>query len=257
MLREIKLRKSVRKYKSEKLSEDDMKFVKESVNEAKSLYGNIKHKVIIEEEGEKFYNTAGPISKNLFFIKAPHYLILMSEEKEGFLENAGFIGEQIVLKLAGGGIGTCWIGGNIKDKKFAQNYDTEYNVHYVICIAFGYPEEDLSEVEYRKRKDLEEIFTSENYKEHFEAAKALQSAPSATNKQPWKIYPEKNLWDYYIEEFSGLMSDKRNNLAGIDAGIGLSHILLQSNRQGEMINFNKEQNKDRENLRYITSVKFK
>jgi len=257
MIREIKLRKSVRKYQNKKLSEEDLKFVKESINEAKSLYGNIKYKVILEEDGNKFYNTAGAISKNLFFIKAPYYLILMSEEKEGFLENIGFIGEQIVLKLAGGGIGTCWIGGNISDKKFAKNYNTEYNVDYVICIAFGYPIEDLSEVEYRKRKDLEEIFSNESYKEHFDAAKALQAAPSATNKQPWSIFPEKDSWEYYTEEFSGVLSDKRNSLARIDAGIGLAHILLQSNRIGEMIHFNKDKNKDKEDYNYITTVKFK
>ena len=257
MIREIKIRKSVRKYQDKKLSEDDIKLVKESINEAKSLYGNIKYKVLFEEDGDRFYKTAGTISKNLFFVKSPHYLILMSEEKEGFLENIGFIGEQIVLKLAGGGIGTCWIGGNVNDKKFAKNYNTEYKVDYVICISLGYPTEDLDEVEYRKRKDLEEIFSNETYKEHFEAAKALQSAPSATNKQPWMIYPDKDSWEFYIEQFSGVLSEKRNSLAKIDAGIGLSHILLQSNRIGEMINFNKEQNKEKDNFSYITTVKFK
>ncbi len=257
MIREIKLRKSVRKYKKEPLNEKSQKIVNESINEAKSFYGNIKTKIIFEKDGEKFYKTASTLTKSLFFVKSPHYIILMSEEKEGYLENIGFIGEQIVLKLAGAGIGTCWIGGNVNDKKFSKQYSTEYNLEYIACISVGYPEEDLEEITNRKRKDLDEIFKDSIYKNHFEAAKALQAAPSATNKQPWNIYPEDTNWDYYIEEFSGIMSDKRNDLASIDAGIGLSHILMESNRKGEMINFSKETKKEKEGLRYITTVKFK
>src|SRR6056297_203873 len=254
MIREIKLRKSIRKYKKESLNEKSEKLVLESLEEAKSLYGNIKTKIIFEKDGEKFYKTASVLTKKMFFVKSPHYIILMSEEKEGYLENIGFIGEQIVLKLAGAGIGTCWIGGNVNDKKFSKEYSTEYNLEY---IALGYPEEDLVEITERKRRKLDEIFKDTIYKNHFEAAKALQAAPSATNKQPWNVYPKDSNWDYYIEEFSGIMSDKRNALASIDAGIGLAHILMESNRKGEMINFSKEEKKEKEGLRYITSVKFK
>src|SRR6056297_964324 len=257
MIREIKLRKSVRKYKKEFLNEKKEEVVKESINEAKSLYGNIKTKIIFEKDGEKFYKTASTLIKSLFFVKSPHYIILMSEDKEGYLENIGFIGEQIVLKLAGAGIGTCWLGGDINDKKFSKEYSTEYNLEYIACIALGYPEEDLVETNKRKRKQLDEIFKDSTYKDHFEAAKALQASPSSMNRQPWNIYPENTSWDYYIEEYSGIMSDKRNDLASIDAGIGLSHILMESNRKGEMINFSKELKKEKEGLRYITSVKFK
>ncbi|MFO7888209.1 MAG: nitroreductase family protein [Eubacteriales bacterium] len=257
MIREIKLRKSIRKYKKESLNEKSKKLVLESLEEAKSLYGNIKTKIIFEKDGEKFYKTASVLTKKMFFVKSPHYIILMSEEKEGYLENIGFIGEQIVLKLAGAGIGTCWIGGNVNDKKFSKKYSTEYNLKYIICISVGYPEEDLVEILDRKRKDLDEIFNDSIYKNHFEAAKALQASPSSMNRQPWNIYPENTSWDYYIEEYSGIMSDKRNDLASIDAGIGLSHILMESNRKGEMINFSKELKKEKEGLRYITSVKFK
>lgn len=257
MIREIKIRKSVRKYKKEDLDDKSIKIVEESIKEAKDLYGNIKTKIIFEKDGEKFYKMASTFTKSLFFIKSPHYIILMSEKKEGHLENIGFIGEQIVLKLAGAGIGTCWIGGNVKDKKFSKEYSTEYNQHYIVCIALGYPLEDLVEVNNRKRKDLDEIFKDNIYKNHYEAAKALQAAPSATNRQPWNIYPKENYWDFYIEVSSGILSDKRNELAAIDAGIGLSHILMESNRKGEMINFSKEDKKEKEGLKYITTVKFK
>src|SRR6056297_1067866 len=172
MIREIKLRKSVRKYKKEPLNEKSQKIVNESINEAKSLHGNIKTKIIFEKEGDKFYKTASTLTKSLFFIKYPNYIILMSEEKEGYLENIGFIGEQIVLKLAGAGIGTCWIGGNVNDKKFSNQYSTEYNLEYIVCISVGYPEEDLVEITDRKRKDLDVLFKDSIYKNHFEAAKA-------------------------------------------------------------------------------------
>jgi len=51
MIREIKLRKSVRNYKKEFLNEKKEDIVKESINEAKSLYKNIKTKIIFEKDG--------------------------------------------------------------------------------------------------------------------------------------------------------------------------------------------------------------
>lgn len=259
MIREIKLRKSVRKYKNEGLKEDDIKIVQNSINEAKSLYNNINTKILFEEDGQKYYKTVSSLTKSLFFVKAPHYLILMSEEKEGYLENIGFIGEQIVLKLAGAGIGTCWIGVDINDKKFEKNYSQGNNLKYIITIGLGYPQEDLEEIENssRKRKKLDEIFKNTRYKEHFEGAKALQAAPSASNRQPWLIYPEDDSWDFYVQSFSGIKEEKRNNLAKIDGGIGLAHILMESNRKGDMIKFSNEGKKEKEDLNYLTTIKFK
>ena len=40
---------------------------------------------------------------------APLYLLLLSEEKEGWLENAGFVGEQLFLKLIELGLSACWL----------------------------------------------------------------------------------------------------------------------------------------------------
>lgn len=40
---------------------------------------------------------------------APLYVLLLSEEKEGWLENAGFVGEQLFLKLIELGLSACWL----------------------------------------------------------------------------------------------------------------------------------------------------
>ena len=40
---------------------------------------------------------------------APLYLMVLSEEKEGWLENAGFVSEQLLLKLTELGISACWL----------------------------------------------------------------------------------------------------------------------------------------------------
>ena len=41
--------------------------------------------------------------------RAPLYLVVLSEEKEGWLENAGFVSEQLLLKLTELGISACWL----------------------------------------------------------------------------------------------------------------------------------------------------
>jgi nitroreductase len=52
----------------------------------------------------------GDSVKGLLLVKAPHYLLLFSENKPGYLLNTGFIFEQIDLFLSSSGIGSCWLG---------------------------------------------------------------------------------------------------------------------------------------------------
>lgn len=43
-------------------------------------------------------------------LNAPHYLIALSEERPGYMENLGFRMEQLILAATQAGLGTCWLG---------------------------------------------------------------------------------------------------------------------------------------------------
>jgi nitroreductase len=43
-------------------------------------------------------------------IRAPHYIVLTSREGDGYLTDAGFRFEQMVLEATQKGLGMCWVG---------------------------------------------------------------------------------------------------------------------------------------------------
>ena len=49
---------------------------------------------------------------------APHYLVIRSEKIKNCLQNAGYIGEMVVLWLTAQGIATCWQGSLEAEKDF-------------------------------------------------------------------------------------------------------------------------------------------
>ncbi|WP_371723380.1 nitroreductase family protein [Isachenkonia alkalipeptolytica] len=66
-------------------------------------------------------------------MNAPHYIAIYSEEKEGYLLNAGYILQQLDLYLSKEGIGTLWLGlGKPQESLKAKN-----GLLYVITLAVG------------------------------------------------------------------------------------------------------------------------
>ena len=51
----------------------------------------------------------GCVGYHDLMIEAPHYLVIASEPAPSYLENAGFMGEDLVLKMTELEIETCWI----------------------------------------------------------------------------------------------------------------------------------------------------
>jgi hypothetical protein len=72
-----------------------------------------------------------------FLIGGPHYLVLLSEPGENAVINGGYMMEDIVLKLADMGIGSCWLTfADGEEVKKALNIDNDKTL--VAMIAFGY-----------------------------------------------------------------------------------------------------------------------
>lgn len=258
MINEINCRKSIRQYKEIPISEEHMKLVKEVINDVQLLHKNTSDsltEVKIINRGEKFDKVF--ILPYFGIVKSPHYMLFTSEKNEESYENIGFIGEQIVLKLTELGIGTCWIGMPLKQKEIVKMFDLKDNTFPIILIAFGYPSEEIKPVNERKRKKMHEIFSGKMHKKYKSIAQALQAAPSAMNKQPWKVIIKNDEWHYYIKKKNGVIKDINNKLNKINAGIGLSHILVEGAKTGNVVKFKKLKTEDNlEGYDYITTINF-
>ena len=82
---------------------------------------------------------------NGFMIKAPKYAVLFSEVKDHYLENAGFVGQALTLKMTQLGLAACWI--TINDAKAVKDVVAPDSPHEVaVLIAFGYRDDSDKDV---------------------------------------------------------------------------------------------------------------
>ena len=204
-------RKSIRKYKKEMLSNEEINELLEFISSIKPLYEDIKVKFEIVEK-EKV--------KSIFSWLSEQILVAYSEEKEGYNENIGFIMQQIDLYLQSKGIGSCWIGLGKADSAYIDNNDSK--LKFVIMMTLGYPNEEFrKDISEFKRNKLSEISDLED--ERLEVARL---APSSINNQPWYFVHEENKIHTYVARRNIFYKRAIENLLLIDTGIALAHIYV-------------------------------
>lgn len=254
MIQAINSRKSIRKYKEEPFSQEDIQKIKAIIKDAKPLFDNIPMETFLIEDGEKIHSTFKGIMFKYTKVMAPHYLAFTSEIKEGHLENIGFIGEEIVLKLTQLGIGTCWLGSVIKQEVFKAIVKVQNKQNYIILIALGYPTEQLKLVENRKRLDKSKVIIGTYENQYDPIIQALIDAPSAVNSQPWRISMSDNKFDLYLENRNILTKHMLKEMNHIDMGIGLNHLYNSANELGYKVELKQSPHTKLGNSVYIISV---
>lgn len=154
--------------------------------------------------------------------KTPHYIAVFSEEKEGYLTNAGFMFQQLDLYMQSLGIGCCWLGMGKYNP--GEEVERASDLPFVIMISFGRakgsPHRELSEF---KRKPLAEI--SDIADERLESA---HLAPSGKNAQPWFFLHDGDvIHTYHVHIPRGLLKKKEpDNVSFIDVGCALAHMYV-------------------------------
>ena len=140
----------------------------------------------------------------------PQLITVYSEETEGYLENIGFLFQQMDLYLQTLGLGVCWLGmGRMNPKTTA----TVEDMKFVIMLAFGYPKGDRLRHDLKgfKRKPMEQI--TDKPDPRLEPARL---APSAVNSQPW----------YFTHEGDTIHVCCSKKGSRLDAGIALAHLYV-------------------------------
>ena len=102
----IRKRKSIRKYDMAELNAATLNKVRAQIMSLTPLYPDIRYSIEIVSK-----------TKGISNIKAPHYLVFGSEDKDGAYENIGFLGQQMDLFFSGSGLGACWLGASKPEKK--------------------------------------------------------------------------------------------------------------------------------------------
>lgn len=264
LLEAIYRRKSTRIYSMEGLPEDKLKSIEASFPDA-VLFQDSENEfqIIQKEEIEGFISGyIGSYGK----IEAPYYIIASCRDDEMALVDLGYSVEKIVLEITCMGLATCWIGSNFDKDALQEKFVTGKSLIPQALIAFGKPGKGpdalRKEASEAKRKDISELILRENEvnEEWAKIIDAARMAPSAMNSQPWRFQVKEGKLHLYIKSDEGIINRLGKALGNlgemnwIDAGIALYHIKIAANRYLEDYEFQKMENKQKDDLSYIISV---
>ena len=214
--------KSVRNYKNKTVDIEVLDELKNFYEKGKKLINDIEIEVFIKGKEDVFRQIKGDAGYKENMIEAPHYIIILSEEKKYYIENTGYAVQGLILKSYELGLGSCWItfkDGDLIKKNLVIDSDKKLTA----IIALGYAENetkviDDSKLQYNPSKaDIKIVENNVSYRLGVEDivfmnewgkcadADELQNwglfdgfeyarlAPSTLNRQPWRFIIDDNL----------------------------------------------------------------
>ncbi|MGI6565172.1 nitroreductase family protein [Methanosphaera sp.] len=228
-------RRSSRDFTDEKISSDIMESITNFADNLKPLVPGIKTSYEIVDNSQVTL---------LLNWRAQYYVAIFSEEKDYYLENSGFMYQQLDLYLQSIGLGSCWIG--LGKAKSSVQKDSQ---KLIILIGFGKvrttPYRELSEFNRLSLNDISDITD--------EKLKPAQYAPSASNSQPWYFTHDNDIYLMYRQKNNFIRRKFMNKFNKIDIGIALAHMYLTNKDTFEFIDC--EENKKIDGYEYECSFK--
>ena len=161
----------------------------------------------------------------------------------------GFAMEHLLLYAWSLGVGSVWIGGTMKRELFEQAAGLEAGERMPCVSPLGCPapRRSLRETVMRRgvgadsRLNGEKLFFDGSFGRPL-AGKTLEPwnelmelvrwAPSAVNRQPWRVVLKDGRFHFYLRHDKGYISDAVGDMQKIDLGIALCHFVLGAGLQG-------------------------
>ena len=153
-------------------------------------------------------------------------------------EAFGFAFEKLVLYAESLGIGTTWIAGTMDRPAFEKAMELQPDEVMPCVSPLGYPAKKMSlrETMMRKgvhadsRKDFSELFFDRSFDQplsentpYRDALEMVRWAPSAVNKQPWRIIMDGRQAHFYEKKSRGYTDASGWDLQKVDVGIAMCH----------------------------------
>ena len=229
LIETIQNRHSVRTYTGEPLKKEDAEAIRKYIAGLEQPLGGKARVELVgrqTEDGPVRLGTYGVISG------ARDFLVLIYENGPLAEENAGYLFEQVILFCTGLGLGTCWLGGTLRQSDFAKHTRLKENEILRIVSPVGYPagKKRLLERVMRagagsdNRKPFGALFFGVGFGipmkmemtgAYRQPLEMLRLAPSANNSQPWQVVATEGFFHFYYQD--------KSRFSPIDLGIALCH----------------------------------
>jgi nitroreductase len=256
----IKMRYSVRNYENTGISKEVKEKLEAYLDEINNSYGifggGVRIKLVQENDTDKQIKlgTYGVIKG------ANYYLAVACKKGDYDLEDLGFLFEKVILYCTSLGLGTVWIGGTFNKGNFAKAMELKEDEILPIVSPVGIEGGKKSILAKMfgsnalKRKEFTQVFFNQNFdtpltyeeaKWYNEVLEMVRLAPSAMNKQPWRIIKEGNNYHFY--------SEGKSEANRIDMGICICHFYLGAKEKGLKGEIKVLTDKSNDKYKYVAS----
>jgi nitroreductase len=247
----IKKRFSCRTYADKPIDDETLRKLKEIMNSlpAGPFGSKPRFTLVIADSSSpqewKKLGTYGVIKNARLFVAGS------IKDTVNAMEDYGYCKELLILRATELGLGTCWLGGTFSSSSFARAVDLQKDELLPTVTPIGYPAQrkSLAEKVMRgvngsdKRKPWSDIFFTGNFSTplkqeqagiYAEALENVRIAPSATNKQPWRVLyaAKRSAFHFYIARTFSYKLMGMFSLQDIDLGIAMSHFALTMQELG-------------------------
>ena len=190
------------------------------------------------------------------FIRNPAgFIVGAVNPAEWDMEDYGYLMEEIILFATELGLGTCWLGGSFTKSSFSSKISATNGEQVPAISSLGYiknPEKARNsffrrQIGAHKRLAWESLFFEKEFSDPLTRQEAgdygiplemVQIAPSASNKQPWRVVKDGNAWHFYIQRTKGYRDGFFQKLLDIadlqrvDLGIAMCHFEFSARALG-------------------------
>lgn len=242
----IKVRRSVRTYTKKAVEQEKKGIMREVLDNLRGQYFRFDLIDFQLEEGMKL-GTYGMIKGASTFIIGILNKELMDDYNVAV--EFGYAFEGIILKVTELGLGTCWLGGTFNSKDAMKMIALKDNEQVVMVSPIGYGgnmrgfeklTRKLSKADQRKpwkelffHKDFNTPLTIEEAGPYAHVLHMVRLAPSASNKQPWRILKSHKTYDFYNVNAPTSSNKKQKFMMSFnDMGIAKAHFDYVANEKG-------------------------
>lgn len=198
-------------------------------------------------------------------IQNPRAFIIGATGLDGYcLEDYGYAMEEIILYATELGLGTCWLGGFFTRSSFGKRIDVSGDEQIPAVTALGLigdPEKARQTIIRRvvgalNRLPWEELFFDKEFDaplspeeagKYQTALEMVRWAPSASNRQPWRVIKDDRAWHFYLWRTPGYRRNivtrlmNISDLQRVDMGIAMCHFALTMREMGIVGQWNTEE----------------
>jgi len=253
----IEKRNSIRDFLKKPVEQAKLDEITGFFNSAQNLF-DVNTQLLIFSNEDTAQRLTGVVGYRGNAFNAPSYLVMLSEEKDNYLINAGFVSEHILLKLEEIELSSCYLTCDDDDiVKKALLIDSDLAVATVIAFGYGKKEKDTTKIDIHSPSNVSissksghiapkiavtalafdsDFNTPYNFDDEYadpviaDALYAASLSPSFLNHQNYRFVIN-GTHVYLFNQFDEVVT-KNDNLLGLGAAMLNFHMILSSKYSG-------------------------